>query len=158
MTPKTVAYAASAWALAFAAIGFYWAAGGTALLDTIGGEVERKTRARDSDFLAIGWASNGLKLIAAALVLALVRPFGERLPRRAIAALIAVGGVLLVLYETAELAQHLLMAMGAIDRNGLDDTAVYGHLLFWDPWWIFGGVLFALAGWRNRPVTVPARP
>jgi drug/metabolite transporter (DMT)-like permease len=97
-------------------------------------------------------------VIAAVLVLALVRPFGERLPRRLIAGLIAIGGVLLLLYETAESIQHLLMAVGVIDRDGLDDAAVYGHLLLWDPWWILGGVLFALAGWRNRRLTAPARP
>jgi hypothetical protein len=61
-------------------------------------------------------------------------------------------------YETAELMQHLLVGLGGIDRNGLDDTAVYGHLPFWNPWWIPGGVLFALADWRNRPVRAPARP
>jgi hypothetical protein len=70
----------------------------------------------------------------------------------------AIGGALLVLYETAELVQHLLMATGVVDRDGLDDTALYGHLLLWDPWWILGGVLFALAGWRSRPLRAPARP
>jgi hypothetical protein len=157
MSRERLAYAACAWALAFAAIGFYWAAGGTALLDTIGGEIERRTRARDPDLIAVGWATNGLKVIAAVLVLALVRTFGERLPRRPIAGLVAIGGVLLVLYETAELVQHLLMAVAVIDRGGLDDTAVYGHLLLWDPWWILGGVFFALAGWRSRRVRDPAR-
>ena len=158
MSRERLAYAACAWALAFAAIGFYWAAGGTALLDTIGGEIERRTRARDPDIIAVGWATNGLKVIAAVLVLSLVRPFGERLPRRLIAGLLAIGGALLVLYETAELVQHLLMATGVVDRDGLDDTALYGHLLLWDPWWIMGGVLFALAGWRSRPLRAPARP
>jgi hypothetical protein len=158
MSRERLAYAACAWALAFAASGFYWAAGGTVLLDTIGGEIGRRTRARDPDFVAVGWVTNGLKVIAAVLVLALVRPFGERLPRRPIAGLLVIGGVLLVVYETAELVQHLLKAVGAIDRNGLDDTAVYGHLLLWDPWWILGGVLFALAGWRSRRVRAPAPP
>ena len=158
MSRERLAYAAGAWALAFAAIGFYWAAGGAALLDTIGGEIERRTRARDPDLIALDWATNGLKVLSAVLVLALVRPFGERLPRRAIAGLLAIGGVLLVLYETAELVQHLLMAVGVIDRARLDDMAVYGHLLLWDPWWILGAVLFALAGWRSRRVRAPARP
>ena len=45
MSRERLAYAACAWALAFAAIGFYWAAGGTALLDTIGGEIERREHA-----------------------------------------------------------------------------------------------------------------
>ena len=50
------------------------------------------------------------------------------------------------------------MAVGVGDREGLDDAALYGHLLLWDPWWILGEVLFALAGWRSRRVRAPARP
>ena len=93
--------------------------------------------------------TNVLKVVAGVLVLALVRPFGERLPRRALAVLITAGAVLLGLYEAAELVQHLLTAAGAIGRGDLDDTALYGHLLPWDPWWILGAALFAVAGWRS---------
>ena len=162
MTLPRLAYAACAWALAFAAIGFYWAVGGSLFIDTVGGEIERQARARDADFLVVVWVTNVLKVAAAVLALSLVRPFGERLPRRAIATLLAAGGALLVVYETAELVQHVLMATGAIGRGGLDDTAVYGHIFFWDPWWILGGVLFALAGFKARarrwPRSAPESP
>jgi hypothetical protein len=133
-----MAYAACAWALVFAAIGLYW--GGRR--HRAAGHDRGRDRAQDAR------AGRGL---------ALVRPFGERLPRGPLAWLLAIGGVLLILYGTAELVQHLLMALGAVDRSGLDDTAVYGHVLMWDPWWILGGALFALAGWRNRPVRDRAR-
>lgn len=134
----------------FAAVGFYWAAGGTALLETIGAKNQRQAETREADFVAVLWVTNVTKLVAAALALALVRPFGERWPRRPLIVLLGVGGVLLALYEMAELVQHLLMAVGAIDRSGLDDTAVYGHVLLWDPWWILGACLFALAAWRSH--------
>src|SRR5688500_11789849 len=107
MSRERLAYAACAWALAFAAIG---STGRPAArrCSTRSGARSNAGRARATlTLVAVGWATNGLKVIAAVLALALVRPFGERLPRRAIAGLLAIGGVLLVLYETAELVQHL---------------------------------------------------
>jgi hypothetical protein len=144
------AYAAAAWAFLFAALSLYWAAGGTAAIETVGGEVERLGRERDPEFVATLWGLTALRVVAGVAALALVRPWGRRLPQRALVLLLGVGGALVALYETAELVQHLLMAAGVIDRDGLDDTALYGHLLLWDPWWIAGGCLFALAAWRHR--------
>ena len=58
--------------------------------------------------------------------------------------------ILMLLYETAELVQHLLMAVGVVDRGDLDDTALIGHLAFWDPLWILGAGLFVIAAWQLR--------
>jgi hypothetical protein len=144
------AYGACVWALAFALMSFYWAAGGLAAIDTIGGEPERLARARDPEFVAGQWVIGALKVLAALAVLALVSSRSQRVPRRLLAVVLGVGGALLLLYETAELVQHLLMAVGAIDQGDLDDTALIGHLAFWDPWWILGAGLFVLAAWQQR--------
>jgi hypothetical protein len=146
------AYGACAWALAFGAMSFYWAAGGLAAIDTIGGEPERLARARDAEFVAVQWVTGALKVLAALAVLALVRSRSVRVPRRLLALVLGVGGALLLLYEAAELVQHLLMAVGAIDQGDLDDTALIGHLAFWDPWWILGASLFAIAAWQQRDI------
>ncbi len=131
---------------------FYWAAGGLAAIDTIGGEPERLARARDAEFVAAQWVIGGLKVLAALAVVALVRSRSERLPRRLLALVLGVGGALLLLYETAEFVQHLLMAVGAVDQGDLDDTALIGHLAFWDPWWILGAGLFMIAAWQRRNI------
>jgi Protein of unknown function (DUF3995) len=144
------AYGACAWALAFALMSFYWAAGGLAAIDTIGGEPERLARARDSEFVAVQWVIGALKVLAALAVLALVSPRSQRVPRRLLAVVLGVGGALLLVYETAEFIQHALMAVGAIDQGDLDDTALIGHLVFWDPWWILGAGLFTIAAWQRR--------
>lgn len=151
------AYGACAWALAFAVMSFYWAAGGLAAIDTIGGEPERLARAGDSEFVAAQWVIGALKLLAALAVLALVRSEGRGLPRRLLVLILGVGGALLLLYETAELIQHLLMAVGAVDRGDLDDAALIGHLAFWDPWWIIGAGLFVVAAWQHRAILRDAR-
>jgi Protein of unknown function (DUF3995) len=146
------AYAACAWALAFALMSFYWAAGGLAAIDTIGGEPERLGRARDSEFVAVQWVTGAVKVLAALAALVLVRSDGRGLPRRLLVLVLGVGGALLLLYEAAELVQHLLMAVGAVDQGDLDDTALIGHLAFWDPWWILGASLFAIAAWQQRDI------
>jgi hypothetical protein len=74
-------YVACAWALAFAAVSFYWAAGGTSGADTIGPALTSLALARDPEFIAILWATGVLKVVAALLALALVRPWGRLLPR-----------------------------------------------------------------------------
>ena len=46
-------YAACGCALLYAAVSFYWAAGGTAGLGTIGGQLEELGRARDPAIIAL---------------------------------------------------------------------------------------------------------
>src|SRR5438067_12900194 len=60
---------------AYAALSAYWGAGGTALLDTIGGALEREGRARAAGVLAIVWATAVLKLAACGIgLLAVPQP------------------------------------------------------------------------------------
>jgi hypothetical protein len=76
------AYAAGAWAAVFAALSFYWAAGGTAGAATIGPAIAEPVLARDPTWVAILWGTGALKLLGGLLALALVRPWGRLMPRR----------------------------------------------------------------------------
>jgi hypothetical protein len=140
------ARAAAAWALAFAAMSFFWAAGGTLGVHTLGPAIERHAEVRDSGFLALVWVTGALKLFAGLVALALAgRP---RLPRWVVLVVQWAAWALLV-YETAELGQHVLMQTGAIATpQGLGADGVRWHLMLWDPWWIVGAALFAVASWR----------
>lgn len=161
-------YAACAWALVFAAQSIYHAAGGTVGAETIGPAIAEPVRAREPAWVALMWVTAALKLIAALLALALVRPWGRVVPRRLLLAAgwcaVAVMGV----YEgAASLVQHALMVAGVIDTpEGLGATAARWHPLLWDPWWLLGGILFGLATWRyqrrdrtlGEPAPVRRRP
>ena len=76
------AYAACALALLSAVPSFYWALGGTAGLDTVGGAIEDLARARDPAGVALGIGAGVLKVAGGLLALALVRPWGPAVPRR----------------------------------------------------------------------------
>jgi Protein of unknown function (DUF3995) len=135
--------AAAAWAIAFAIPSFYWAAGGTAGLETVAATPDQAPYADQPAALA---AVGVLKLLGAGLAIALasVRPTARG--RRALLAAGWIGGALLVIYGGASLIQHLLMEAGEVAiSDSLDANAVRWHVLLWDPWWVLGGALFIVA-------------
>lgn len=145
------AYAAATWALIFAALSFYWAAGGTAGVQTLGPAIDRLGASRDPGFIALVWATGILKAIGGVVALALVQSWGKVMPRWLLLAAAWGGGVLALLYGAASLLQHALMVAGVIATPaGLGAAAARWHLLLWDPWWLLGGILFLVAAWFNR--------
>lgn len=142
------AYAACAWAFAFAALSFYWAAGGAAGAETIGEAVTKPVLARDPGWIALLWATGALKALGGLLALALVQPWGRVIPRwmRLTAAWGA--GALMFLYGGASMVQFSLMSAGVLSvPASVGTTAVRWHLLLWEPWWMLGGLLFMAAAW-----------
>ena len=65
---NNAAYVAACLATMSAAVSAYWAVGGTALLDTVGGAFERRARERDAAALVLIVVVVVAKLVAAALV------------------------------------------------------------------------------------------
>lgn len=139
----------------YAAISAYWGVGGTALLDTIGGALERDARARSPGLLAIVWITVVLKLFASvAGVLATARPrwlssgryrAARRVAWFAAALLVVYGGVLtltglLVQTDVVHAAAHA------------DQRALRWHAFLWDPWFLVWGLMLAAALARSsRP-------
>lgn len=159
------AYAACAWAFVFAAMSFYWAAGGTAGLGTLSAGIREQSAARDPGFVALVWITGILKAVAGLIALALARTWGRFVPRWLLlvgawgagAVLTAYGAIQLVVTGVAA----TLMAAGVIGTPAdMDWAALRWHLLLWDPWWLAGGLLFIKAardyGRRSRAARAPA--
>lgn len=150
---SVAAYAACAWGVIFAGISFYWALGGRGLLDTVGGAIQRRAEAGDQALLAAVWATAVLKLVGAALALALVRPWGRRLPRRP---LVWVGGgcaVLLTLYGgLLEIGNALVAAHVVKPSQPVSWKALWWHLAVWDASFFVWGILIGVAwiGFRRK--------
>lgn len=153
-SPTWAAYAACVWAWLFAAMSFYWAAGGTVGLATLGRTIERLALMRDPVMVAVGgWGAGIAKVIGGLLALALVRPWGRGIPPRILRAAVWLAGILLALYGAANLIQHGLMVARLIRvPDGLGETAASWHLFFWDPFWLLGGILFLLAARHSSRV------
>ena len=140
------AYTAALLAFASAAVSLYWTLGGTALLDTVGGELEELARERSAASIALGAGTVAAKLAAGGLALALRRP-----GRRGLGTLAVVGGAVLVLYGGVLVAAGALVLTGAIDPAGaVDEHALRWHVLFWDPWFVAWGIALAAAGLTRR--------
>lgn len=129
-------YAAALWALIFGFLHIVWAAGWY-----IGLEAEQARKAFEQPwFLAYDVAVAGVCLFAVAIALALVRPWGRRLPRRVVGALAWAGTGLLMLRAGGSLIQVLYQAVtGSFDARPM-------HL--WELWFYVGAILFGLSTWR----------
>jgi Protein of unknown function (DUF3995) len=148
---------------ASAAVSAYWALGGTALLDTVGGEIERWGRERSADVVATLWVITVAKLVGAVAPLVLVGVGADRLPAwtrarpmRALGWIVAIG---LTAYGGVLTVAGLLVEAGVFETAGdADEHAIAWHAYFWDPWFLLWGVAFAVAMWRSRPQASESGP
>jgi hypothetical protein len=154
-TPAAAAYGAAALAGLSAVTTAYWTAGGTWLLDTVGGGLEELARRGDGAAVALGLVVVLLKLAGCALALALVRPWGRRLPERVVEGTALTAGVVLAAYG------GLLVLVGALALAGVfgevaDASALRWHVLLWDLWFLLWGALLVVAARRRRRLRWPA--
>lgn len=138
---ERAAYAAAALAFASAAVSLYWALGGTALLDTVGGAIEELARERSAGAVALISVTVVAKLLGGGLALELA--WRRRLPTVAL-----VGGALLALYGGVLVAVGALVLTGVIDpATAVDERALRWHVFLWDLWFLLWGAALAYAGW-----------
>lgn len=150
-----IAYAAAAWAFVFAAMSFYWALGGRLGIGTQA--VTISERVDEAGFVALLWATGALKVVAGLLALALVRPWGRRFAPRLVVWAASATAALLLIYGTLGLVQAILWETGVHDIPAqVGATAARWKLIFWDPFWMLGGLLFLLALVRSPRATLGA--
>jgi hypothetical protein len=141
------AYAACALALLSAVPSFYWALGGTAGLDTVGGTLEELARARDPRGVALGVAAGLLKVAGG--LLALARPWGRVVPRGLLLGAAWAASAVLTAYGGLLVAVGALVLTGVISPSGpVDRTALRWHVLVWDLWFLVWGLLLGVATWH----------
>ena len=144
------AYAACALALLSAVPSFYWALGGTAGLDTLGGTIEELGRAHDPRGVALGAVAGILKVAGGLLALALVRPWGRAVPRRLLLGAAWAASVVLTGYGGLLVAVGALVLTGVVSPAGpVDRTALRWHVLVWDLWFLVWGLLLGVAAWHS---------
>lgn len=141
-------YAAFVVGLLFAVVSVYWAAGGTAGLDTLGGQIEELARARDPTLVAVVWVTAALKLIGAVLGLALAQAWGRRVPRWILLSASWAASTILVLYGGLQITGLLLVLPGVAQPDGpVHLTVIYWRLFLWEPWFLVWGLLLGAATW-----------
>ena len=145
------AYAAATWSFAFAALSVAWALGADIGVGTLA--VAIRERVDDPGFRGVILGTAVLKAAAGVVALALVRPWRRWRHGRAAVALAWVAAAVLLFYGTARWVQAVLWETGVHEIPAqVGATAARWNLLFWDPVWVLGGLLFLLAARRaGRP-------
>jgi Protein of unknown function (DUF3995) len=137
----------------YAAVSAYWASGGTALLDTVGGAFERAGRTGGAGLIAVVWVTVGLKLLAAGLgfVAVVERPPLAAAQRRFVRRLAWAAAVILVLYGGVLSITGWLVQLGLVPAGAhADHRALRWHAYLWDPWFLVWGLLLATGLVRLR--------
>ena len=136
------AYGAGAWALAFAGLSLFWAAGGRTGMQPLEGAMGTAAGL----FVIANIIAGLLKLCAAVVVVAYARNVALPVSRRIVAALLWAGGVGMLLYGGAGLVSDALHVSGII-HDPATVTWFFYYLVLWDPWWTLGGALFTATAW-----------
>ncbi|MFE6775151.1 DUF3995 domain-containing protein [Streptomyces sp. NPDC057702] len=147
-------YAACGSGVLYALCGGYWAAGGSVGLETVGGALERRARAREPGMVSVLRLTAALKLTAAALGPAVVRDGRRGLSRPPLRALCWAATAVLVAYGGLLTSTQALAEAGVFDASGRSDgQAFHWHLYLWDPWFLGWGLLLGAATYgAGRPV------
>ncbi|BAJ30074.1 MULTISPECIES: DUF3995 domain-containing protein [Kitasatospora] len=138
------AYAAAAWSALFALVHLYWLLGGRLGLPD-GLSVRDSTPLLVIDVVAVP-----LCAAAAGLALALVRPWGARLPARPLRVAARGTALLLVAHAVPSVPDWIALALGRSSPAGLDAMARFATFLY-EPFFLAGGLLFALAAFPRGP-------
>ncbi|MFB7909724.1 DUF3995 domain-containing protein [Kitasatospora sp. NPDC056076] len=142
---RPAAYAAAVWAGAFSLVHLYWLFGGRIGLPD-GLSVTGNTPLLIIDILAIPGCA-----VAAVLALAIVRPWGGRLPAKLLGvALWGITAVLLV-HSLPSVPDWFALATSSRTTGDFDAMGRFATLLY-EPFFLAGGLLFGLATLaRRRP-------
>ena len=141
---------AFAWASLFAALHFYWALGGDAGLASAAGTELALTRPQW--FVLVGlWGVGWLFVACAGLAIVLARCRLAGPARRLVA---VAGWSVSVLLLLRGLGLEVLMLSGFYNNTALTSSQMHWSLVLWNPWFILGGVVFAMTtrtAHRNVP-------
>jgi hypothetical protein len=142
---RRAAAAACGWALLFAALSFFWAAGGRTGLQPL----EQPPASSRAVWLVADLAAGILKIGGGLLALALVRTGEQRRIHRMMLAAAWIGGVGLCLYGGLGLVSDVLHVAGIINDPATRKW-FFWYLVLWDPWFVLGGVLYVATAWFTR--------
>lgn len=137
-----VAALACGWALLFAALSFFWAAGGHTGLQPL----EQAPEASRGLWAATNIVAGLLKVGGGLLALALVYLGGRPRLHRALLIAAWIGGIGFCLYGGLGLISDILHVTGIIDDPATRHWFMV-YLVLWDPYWMLGGILYVAIAW-----------
>jgi uncharacterized protein DUF3995 len=145
---RWAAGAACGWALLFAALSFFWAAGGRTGIHPL----EQTASGNAGLWIAASMVAGLLKSGAGVAALALVRVEARHRLYRPLLAFAWLAGVGMCLYGGLGLISDILHVTGIVNDPATRHW-FFWYLVVWDPWWVLGGALFVATAWLTRRAT-----
>lgn len=132
------------WTVVFAGMSFYWGMGGRIGARSLGGAIYEMSQNPSSSFLTIVWLTGVVKLFGLILFLMLFIKWKKSWMTRLLYYTMKVVGVILFLYGFLNFFTITLSAFNLSDFD-LDAYAIFWRLVFWEPFWMIGGVFYFFA-------------
>jgi len=149
MPRKEFIYAGIIWTLLFAGMSFYWAAGGMLGVKSLGGEIYQMALDRDQDFVPIVWATGIIKLVGVLFLFILLREKDFKKLVKCASIICIVAGIFMILYGAMNFITISLAGLNILDFE-LGTFAMIWRLIFWEPFWMLGGLLYVLAAKKKK--------
>jgi len=137
------------WSFLFALMSFYWASGGMAGAATLGGEIYQMALSRKPDFIIIVWITGIVKIAGGLLLGMMLMKWEHTVFKKAVYFVGFVSGLLLFFYGLVNFTTVLLSILNILELK-IDSYAKWWRLLFWEPFWMLGGILYIASSRRFR--------
>ncbi|AXI10237.1 hypothetical protein CUC15_15415 [Oceanobacillus zhaokaii] len=138
---KYYVYMGIIWTILFAGMSFYWALGGMIGVRSLGGAIYEQALDPEPAFVTIVWMTAFIKLFGALLLFMLLVKWRDSWMRMILYFMIKVSGALLFLYGLFNFITIILSTIDLLDFQ-LDGYAIFWRLLFWEPYWMIGGLIY----------------
>ncbi|MCT1904645.1 DUF3995 domain-containing protein [Oceanobacillus sojae] len=139
------------WSVIFAGMSFYWAMGGMLGVRSLGGAIYEMSFDPEPSFILIVWLTGFAKLLGAVLLLLLPVPWRNAAISKVLYYLIKIAGVFLFLYGLLNFITISLSAFAILDMN-LEVHATFWRLVFWEPFWMAGGICYFFSVKKQRSI------
>ncbi|MFF2448334.1 DUF3995 domain-containing protein [Neobacillus sp. NPDC058068] len=129
------------WTILFSGLSFYWAMGGMFGVRSLGGSIYEMALNPPPSFVKIVWITGFIKLLGAVWLMMLLMKWRKSWIQTTLYLITKISGLLLFLYG---LLNFITISLGAMDilNLELERYATFWRLVFWEPYWMVGGILY----------------
>ncbi|WP_243648732.1 DUF3995 domain-containing protein [Hazenella coriacea] len=131
----------SIWTVIFSGMSFYWAMGGLLGVRSLGGSIYEMALNPSRSFVAILWFTGFIKLLGLILLLMLLIRWKNSIMGKMLYYATKAIGILLFLYGLLNFTTITLSTFNILEFD-LDSYATFWRLIFWEPYWMVGGILY----------------
>lgn len=148
-TNKWFLYLGVIWVILFAGFSFYWAMGGMIGVRSLGGAIYERALNPAPSFVAIIWLTGFIKLLGIVMLMMLLIKWRNPRIKKMLYLMTKISGLLLFSYGLLNFITISLSAVGVLNFE-LDRYATFWRLVFWEPYWMIGGIFYYFSIKKTR--------